>query len=119
MGSRIDFPGKGRSRPPPKPRGGKRPGAGRPRGSRNALPAGAVGALRALRFRVPKDIAPELADAAGEALETVVKVMRGKVKRGAIASLTAARVLREEICGPIPKQVQVAGSVVFRIEEDA
>lgn len=120
MGVRIDFPGKGKKRPPPKPRGGKRPGAGRPRGARNALPAGAVSAIRALRHRVPDGTPAALADVAGEALETVVQVMRGKVKRGAIARLTAARVAREDICGPVPKEFKHSGALtVFRIEEDS
>lgn len=91
------------------PSGGKRQGAGRPKGVKNALPQGAVSAIRALRHRIPEGTPAELADAAGEALETVAEVMRGTVKKGARDRLTAAAMLREEICGPVPKKHELTG----------
>jgi hypothetical protein len=92
------------------PRGGRREGAGRPEGANNALPSGAVSAIRALRLRVP-DAAPLLAaELAGEALERIVDVMRGKVRpERAFPTLTAAKAVREEVCGPIVKKHEVAG----------
>jgi hypothetical protein len=92
-----------------KPPGGARPGAGRPPGSRNTLPLGAVSAIRALKLRVPKDAPEEHAELAGEALETVVDVMRGREKSAglAFARLSAARAVREEICGKVTDKLEV------------
>jgi hypothetical protein len=47
---------------------------------------------------------------ADEAFETIVRVMRGEVK-GLDAPIrrAAAKDIREEICGPVPKQLNVAG----------
>lgn len=110
-GSSSDAPAakpKRKHRATGKPRGGKRPGAGRPTGARNALPQGAVAAIRALRHRVPEGTPEPLAELADEALATVAEVMRGQVRRGT-ERLNAARVVREEICGPVPKQLRVGG----------
>jgi hypothetical protein len=89
--------------------GGKRVGAGRPPGAGNALPQGAVAAIRALKHRVPDKTPEELADLAGEALETVAEVMRGRFRRGGMERLQAARTVREEICGPVPKRHELSG----------
>lgn len=90
--------------------GGKRPGAGRPKGSRDVLPRGAVTAVQALGLRVPEDAAPEARALADEALNAVADVMRGEwVVKGASAKLAAAALIREEICGPIPKKHELTG----------
>jgi hypothetical protein len=91
-----------------KPPGGSRPGAGRPPGARNSLPLGAVGALKALRHRVPDGAPAPLADLAGEALEVVASVLRGEVydAQAAQVRLKAAAMAREEVCGPIKQRVE-------------
>lgn len=93
------------------------PGPGRPRGAKNALPAGAVSAIKSLRLRVPDDAHPEAAKVADEAFETVVSIMRGKEKNvgQALARLSAARVVRDEVCGPIAKKVDVSGSLTVNL----
>lgn len=92
-------------------RGGKRPGAGRPAGSKNTLPLGAVSAIRALRHRVPADAPKELADVAGEAFDAVVEVMRGEFRDSTVAStrLRAAAMVREEVCGPMAQKLEHTG----------
>ena len=90
-----------------KPPGGARPGAGRPKGA-NLLEYGESSAIRAMKLRVPEDAPEEYAQLAGEALETLVKVMRGEVhSEDAPHRRNAARDIREEICKPIPKAVAV------------
>lgn len=79
------------------------------------LPAGAVSAIKALnkpptRLRVPEAATPEAAALADEALGAVLEVMRGEwVVKGAGEKLKAAAMLREEICGPQPKPVELTG----------
>lgn len=92
-------------------RGGKRPGAGRPAGSKNTLPLGAVSAIKALRHRVPDGTPKDLREVADEALGTVAAIMRGEFYDAQAAStrLRAAAMAREEICGPIAQKVQHAG----------
>lgn len=90
------------------PRGGARPGAGRPKGSRDALPRGVVSILR---LRVPPDATPEAAALADEALNAVADVMRNDWKvQGAAQKLAAAQHVREEICGPVPKRSEITGA---------
>jgi hypothetical protein len=96
-------------------RGGKRPGAGRPKGVREALPRGVVKAIKAMRHRVPEGTRPEVAELADEALATVVDVMRGKVKRFARERLAAASVLREEVCGKASQKLEHQGSVTINV----
>lgn len=103
----LDSSGKGR--------GGKRPGAGRPKGSRDVLPRGVVKALKALRHRVPEGMKPEVAALADEALGTYVEVMRGKVKRFARERLAAAALVREEVCGKAAQKVDHGGAVTLNV----
>lgn len=91
------------------PSGGKRQGAGRPKGATGALPLGAVAAIKALKHRIPEGTPTELADYAGEAFAAVIEVMRKPDVRGAFAKLQAAASLREEICGPVPKKHELTG----------
>lgn len=91
------------------PRGGKRAGAGRPAGSTDSLPRGSVALIKALRHRVPKDASPEAVAVADEALGTLVAVMRGEVERFARERMSAAALLREEVCGPVPKKLEHSG----------
>lgn len=98
--------------------GGRRPGAGRPKGSTNALPLGAVRAFKALRHRVSDGAEPELADVAGEAFETVVAIMRGEVPDAGQATvrLRAAAMTREEVCGKVADRVADADGKPLSIQ---
>lgn len=90
--------------------GGRRERAGRPVGSRNALPLNAVQAIRALRYRVPAGTPEPLAEVAGEAFERVVAVMRGEVLPDVAATvLKAATVVRHEVCGPLAQKLEHTG----------
>lgn len=92
------------------PRGGKRVGAGRPKGSRDVLPRGAVTAIQVAGLRVPVEAEPKARALADEALDAVAAVMRDDWKvPGATAKLAAATHIREEICGPIPKKQELTG----------
>lgn len=92
------------------PRGGRRPGAGRPRGSKNALPIGTVQAIKAAKLRIPATASPAEVELANRALERIVDVMDEKVSTyegRAFAVLTAARHVREEVCGKVADKVDV------------
>lgn len=92
--------------------GGKRPGAGRPPGSKNALPQGFVKAVKVAKLRVPEDASPELADLADACQERIIDVMLEKVSPfSAFSVLTAARSLREEICGKVAEKHEHSGTV--------
>lgn len=80
------------------------------KGQIQPLTKGSVSAIKGLRWRVP-ECAPEvLADAADEAFETVVEVMRGNVRKGqSMPRLAAARVVREEVCGPLAQRHEHTG----------
>jgi len=107
-------PRKRRAIPPTPPP----PGPGRPRGSTNALPLGAVGAIKALRYRVPDGTPEPLAEVADRAFSTVVQVMNGEIPLGGTVRLRAAAYLRAEICGQIPQshQVRVIQGLAERME---
>lgn len=94
-----------------KPPGGRREGSGRPEGSTNALPMGAVQAIRTLNLRVPES-APELAkDIANRAFQRAVEVMEEQVDfRLAPSVLKAVTVIREEICGSVSQKHEVTGA---------
>ena len=93
----------------------KNRGPGRAEGQSNALPMGAVAAIRSMRHRIPDDIPTKLAKDADDAYSTIVKVMHGKIKDGVKYRLAAARVVREEICGPIPKTHEHKGSITVNV----
>jgi hypothetical protein len=62
-----------------------------------------------MKLRLPADATVEHEQLAGEAFETLVKVMRGEVDPEMAAHRrNAAKDIREEICKPIPKQVNLA-----------
>ncbi|AAK94377.1 hypothetical protein Mx8p42 [Myxococcus phage Mx8] len=93
-----------------KPPGGARPGAGRPKGSRNALPYGAVQAVESLSLRVPEGAHPEAKRLADRAFARVVDVLEERVDfKLAAPVLKAASMIREEVCGPIAQKHEVAG----------
>jgi len=93
---------------------------GRPKGARNTLPKGAVAAIRSLRHRVPDTVPQALKDVADEALVVVADILLDKdmkSPKGAQVRLSAARMFRDEVCGPIPKAVdhQHEGGVTLNI----
>lgn len=99
------------------PKGGKRPGAGRPQGSKNTLPLGAVKAIKVAGLRVPESATPQERQLADRALERIVDVMEERVFAfggQAHAVLTAARGIREEICGKVADKHQLDGTVTIR-----
>lgn len=91
-----------------KPAGGKREGAGRPEGSRNLLPMGAIAAVRSLNMRAPADLTDGQRDLLEQSEAAIIKVMKGQV-HGSVAGpvLKAAVTVREEVIGPIVKKLDV------------
>lgn len=89
-----------------KPQGGARSGAGRKPGTKNALPKGAVKAIKAAGLRVPYGASAAQRDLADRAQQRIIDVMEGKVGRHSQPVLNAARVLREEICGPVKQKIE-------------
>lgn len=73
--------------------------------SKNALPLGMV---KALNHRLPPNATDDQAEVANWAFEQIAKVAAGKVSfRQAPSVLKAATQIREEINGPIPKEINV------------
>jgi hypothetical protein len=91
-----------------KPKGGRRPGAGRPEGANNALPLGAVAAIKAGNLRVPDSATPAERELAALALVRTVDVMMERVSSFSMHGvLTASRTIREEICGKVAEKHEV------------
>lgn len=89
-----------------KPVGGKRPGAGRPRGSENTLELGEVKAIKAANLRLPKDAPEPIKLLANRALERIVEVLEQQVHYTDAGNvLKAATRLREEACGPLMQKL--------------
>jgi len=89
---------------------------GRPPGTPNVLPYGAVKALGTAKYRVRKDIdiaqRQDASDVAGYALERMVQVLGGSINhRKGPTILKAAIAVREEMCEPIVKEVKVGGAI--------
>jgi hypothetical protein len=69
-------------------------------------------AIAAARIRIPKTATPVEAKIAQRGLERLIEVMEGRVPfRKANAALKAAVMVREEICGPIQRTVEVKGGL--------
>lgn len=69
-------------------------------------------AIASARIRIPKDASPVEAMIAKRSLERLIEVMEGRVPfRKANAALKAAVMVREEICGPIQRTVEVKGGL--------
>jgi hypothetical protein len=67
-----------------------------------------IQAVRSLKHRVPKDTHPELAKLADYALMRIVAAMDEQIpEEHAGIVLKAATLIRDEICGPIVKKVEV------------
>jgi hypothetical protein len=79
---------------------------------KNDLPKGMVKAIKGLRYRVPSDLPDEMAAIAHRAFERYVDVMEGKVSfRQAPSVIKAATAVRDEICGPLAKDINVKGTM--------
>jgi hypothetical protein len=101
------------------PRGGKRPGAGRPKNSdlTYAFPDGFVQATKIMKkpvpevpagHRVPKEVSALARDAADYAFQRYIDVAAGRVRADRASSvLKAATEIRKEVCGPIAQKVAV------------
>jgi hypothetical protein len=101
--------------------GGRRPGAGRPRGSRNTLPLGAVQVLDAARVakrRLGKDPDPDDLKALELVFKRVGDVLFEDVDyRQAGHVLKAGAMVADALAGPIAQKVEHGGSVeVTKIE---
>lgn len=107
------------------PNGGPRPGAGRPKGSKNDLRLGEIRAVKAMRFRVPADVSEPVGKVADRAFQRLVDVMEARVyHKHANTTLQAATRLREEICGPVKQKIEHSGDaeaplqIVIKEEKD-
>ena len=90
-----------------KPPGGARPGAGRPPGTKNTLPLGAVAALKAAGLRVPPAASEAEKALADRALQRIADVLEEKVWHTSAGHvLKAAQTIREEVCGPVKQRVE-------------
>lgn len=91
--------------------GGRRSGAGRPRGAKNTLDYGEVAAIAAAKLRPPpEDAPPEVHQLAARALQRIAHVMEeGVWERQGRNVLAAATRIREEACGVLAQKVQHAG----------
>jgi len=93
--------------------GGFRPGSGRQPGrtsdrTYDRLSGFEIQATRSLRHRVPKDVSPELGRLADHAFKRIVDVLDEKVSPDHSSEvLKAAVLIRDEICGPITKKVEL------------
>lgn len=114
------------------PRGGRRPGAGRPKGVRSALPYGLAGAITEWNrmerkmaklnvpkvpagYRVPTDAPQDIKDAADFAFQRMIDVAAGRVRSDKATSvLKGAIEIRKEICGPIVQKTEV--NITGRLE---
>lgn len=95
-----------------KPPGGRRPGAGRPEGTKNVLPLGAVAALKVGLKRVPDEAAPEERELASLAMGRITDVLMERVSPfSAFAVLQAGKHIREEICGKVADKLDVTVSL--------
>lgn len=66
------------------------------------------------RWRVPKDAPEEVAQLADEALGAITDVMRQKVYfKQAKNVLSAATVVREEVCGPAVRKLDISGHMTY------
>lgn len=98
------------SSPPRKKHGGRRSGAGRKPGSKNTLPQGYVATLKASGLRVPPNATEAERELADVALSRMVDVMMEQVHhKGAYSVLSAARAVREEVCGPVAQKHEHSG----------
>lgn len=80
-------------------------------GAKRDLPRGFVAALK---LRHPADASEETKAAADWALQRLVDVASGKVSyRQAPSVIKAVVQMRDEICGPIPKDLNVKGQLTL------
>ena len=99
---------------------GKTPPSQKGKKRNNPLPRGTIKAIRATKLRVPEGASDEHSDLAEEAFQGIVGVMRGDttyIEHIPVHDrLRAMTIVREEVCGPIPKEHKVKGSMNLIIE---
>jgi hypothetical protein len=95
------------------PRGGRRPGAGRPKGSGNALPLGTVTVLNTARIaerrlEARKDATPEDKAIVERVYERVAAVLEGKVHHSVAPSvLKAGAMVADAVAGPMAQKLEI------------
>jgi hypothetical protein len=95
------------------PKGGGPGGPTGPR-SKDCITREEKQAIRAMKWRVPAEAPEQAVELANEALGTIVKVMRqGVMFKHARTTLAAAAAVRDEVCGPIKRQVEVSGKLTY------
>jgi hypothetical protein len=76
------------------------------------LPQGSIAAVRAAGWRVPEGAPDEVRALADRALERIAAVMDGVVPDHKVQStLKASIAIREEVCGPPVKKLEVEGKM--------
>jgi hypothetical protein len=76
------------------------------------LPMGSIKAINAAKWRVPDDAPEAVQELADRALERIAAVMDGMVPDHKVQStLKAAIAIREEVCGPPVKKLEVEGKM--------
>lgn len=89
--------------------GGKRKGAGRPKGSKHVLPRGAVAAILAARRSHAED--PNAAEAEG----FILQIMRGTIRTNTVTRLGAARDVLDRRIGKPTQVVEHQGDVTIKV----
>lgn len=80
----------------------------------SAPPALPARVIKTAGYRVPKDAPPEVAAIADRALQRYVDVMDERVEPMMAGHvLRAAEKVREEVCGPVPKEVKISGKLTL------
>lgn len=80
------------------------------------LPQGSVLALKAAGLRIPEGTPDAHRELADQALHRIVDVMNERVSSfHAHSVLTAARGIREEICGKVTDKLEHSGEVAFAL----
>jgi hypothetical protein len=99
-----------------RPNGGRREGAGRPKGTSNPLPLGAVSAIKAMKRWHPEAVNPEAAPDGDRAFQRIRDVMEERVgEEMASPVLNAAKTVLERACGPVTQKHEHSGGVVIEL----
>jgi len=88
----------------------------------HGIPRGSAEALKTLKggHRIPEDVGGKAREAAERAFDRMIEVMEEKVDcRAAPHVLKAATAIREEVCGPIVRKIQVTTSLEQMLAEAA
>jgi hypothetical protein len=79
-------------------------------GAVGSSPAVPPSVTKLARFRVPEDVDPSIGALADRALQRIEDVLEGRVEANMAGHvLRAAGMAREEVCGQVPKDINVKG----------